>query len=275
MRAARAVGADQDRSARPAAGQVSGQLRERGFEYGDVVGGGVGAGVSLTQHGRKRLAGAVLAMVEEGQQRMETETLLERRGCVLLVRVRRHESGVDVDDHRVPGARGVVGGMLPGCGPHPRPRSGACRVDRFQGLASVCGEGVDQPRHPSGPRPPGRTRPARRAAPPRRPSSPADREGEGEIGDDLARIMPGQGLAPPSQSLGQAPAQARNPNGVDQRHRPRLRHDLRRCRVDLDTRIQPDILHPEGAPSYADSVTRHLRFSLAWSTFQLINAPSP
>ncbi len=50
MRAASAVGADQHRSARPAAGLVSGELRERRLEHGDVVGGGVRARVSLAQH---------------------------------------------------------------------------------------------------------------------------------------------------------------------------------------------------------------------------------
>lgn len=60
-----------------------------------------------------------------------------------------------------------------------------------------------------------------------------------------------------------------------QRHTASLRHHTRTARVGTHTRIQPDTLHHEGAPRSTTSVTRHPLFSLAWSTFYLITAPSP
>jgi hypothetical protein len=76
------------------------QLRQRVGEHPDVVGGVVGRGPAGAQQPRDRLAGPAGPVVEEGQQRVEAERALPRRGGALLLRVRSHDRGVQVDDHR-------------------------------------------------------------------------------------------------------------------------------------------------------------------------------
>jgi len=270
-----AVGADQHRLARPPPGPVPGELRQSLADHTYVVRSSVRAGVALSEHHRQRLTRACLAVIGEGQQRVEPEAFLECRGRQLLVRVRRDQGGVDVDHHRVLRVGGVVGGVLTRAGPHPGPGRRPRGVDRRQRAVGVAGEGVDQPRHS---RIRGHRTEHRRLRAQHRDigqAVTAHRQRNRQIGHDLARIMPSQRLPPRSERLRQHAIQAGGADRLDQRHRPCLRDDPGLCRVDLDTRIQPDTLHPEGAPSYADSVTRHLRFLLAWSTFQLITTRSP
>ena len=93
MGAAAGVGADQHPPP-----QVAGQLRQRQPGHLDVLGGGVRPGVPGPQHDGQRLPGALGAVVgERGQRVMEPERLLPGRRGLLLLRVRDHDRGVDVD----------------------------------------------------------------------------------------------------------------------------------------------------------------------------------
>jgi hypothetical protein len=85
---------------RPVVGQAR-HLPEGFLEDGDVVGSGVRAGVAGPEQDGEGLPGPVGVVVGEGAQRVESVALLERRFGVLLVRVRCHQGGVDVDDQRL------------------------------------------------------------------------------------------------------------------------------------------------------------------------------
>jgi hypothetical protein len=98
VRAAGGVGAHQDLAAGAGPRSVPGQLAQRLAQHGDVVGGGVGAGVARAQQHRKRLTGAGRAVIDERPQWMVAKPALKRRRRALLVRVRRDQGGVDVDD---------------------------------------------------------------------------------------------------------------------------------------------------------------------------------
>lgn len=69
-----------------------------------------------SQH--QRLAGAVLAVVDEGAHRGEPEPTLERRFGAFLVRVRGDQRGVDVDDHLTPTAATGPAEQRPDPPPH-------------------------------------------------------------------------------------------------------------------------------------------------------------
>ena len=70
-----AVDPDQDLPAGPVPGPVRRQLAQRGPDDGEVVGGGVGAGVARAQQRRQRLTGAGGAVVDERPQRVDARTL--------------------------------------------------------------------------------------------------------------------------------------------------------------------------------------------------------
>jgi hypothetical protein len=89
------VGPHQDRLVTCGAGELGqGQIDRL-----DVVGGGVGAGITRPQDPAQRLPGAVTA-VQVGQQRVEAEAALVGPGRALLVGVRRKQSAVHVDDQQ-------------------------------------------------------------------------------------------------------------------------------------------------------------------------------
>jgi hypothetical protein len=88
-----------------------------------------------------------LTVVDERQQRMEPEAAFERRRRVFLLRVRRHQRRVEIDDQRRGRIRAVVGCVLAGQRPHFLPRGGLGLFDRRECPVDVRGEGVDQPRH--------------------------------------------------------------------------------------------------------------------------------
>jgi hypothetical protein len=121
--AARGVGTDQDLGAVTV---LVRQLREGLVQDGDVIGGGVRAGVAPTQRSGQELAG----VVAESEHRVVAETALERRGRGLLLAVADHDRGVQVDhQHRHVPAGDSSGreryavdlGVL---GPHHLPRPG-------------------------------------------------------------------------------------------------------------------------------------------------------
>ena len=106
-----------------------GDLGERLVEDGDVVGGGVRAGVAAAHPGGEELAG----VVAERQHRVVAEGLLERGCGLLFLAVSDHDRRVQVDHQRVhcaPGRRcgrecpAVCLGVL---GPHQLPCPGPRR----------------------------------------------------------------------------------------------------------------------------------------------------
>ena len=98
VRGSRAVGADQQLA--PVRGRDLADGRGQDL---DVIGCGVRAGVPGTQHQRQRLFGVVAPHPE----RVVAEALLERHCGTLLLGVRGHQGGVDVEDDR--GAEVSVG----------------------------------------------------------------------------------------------------------------------------------------------------------------------
>ena len=115
-----AVGADQQL---PAVG--GGDLGDRVGEHLDVVGGGVRPGVPGAQHRGQELAGVVAPHPE----RVEPEGPLERGRGVLLLGVRDHDRGVDVEHDRVaevgagdPAGRDTAGQLRPDVAADPGPR---------------------------------------------------------------------------------------------------------------------------------------------------------
>jgi hypothetical protein len=75
---------------------------------------------------------------------MVAEPALERRRRTLLLRVRRHQRGVHVDDQRRPGVDVVVGRVLSGQPPSGCTSGRASGVDRGQRAGGVFGEPVDR-----------------------------------------------------------------------------------------------------------------------------------
>ncbi|MPM72135.1 hypothetical protein SDC9_119108 [bioreactor metagenome] len=142
--AAGAVGADQDRLPGPRV--LVGQLGEGGCGDGDVIGGGVGAGVPGPQMRHQCFAGPGGSVVRERHQWVEPEPAFERRRGLLLLRMRRDQGGVQVDDQRILNAALVSGGVVPGQGPGPGAGLLPGRADRGHGLVGVLGEGRDQAR---------------------------------------------------------------------------------------------------------------------------------
>jgi hypothetical protein len=77
---------------------VLGQLGQGLVQHGDVVGGGVGAGVPGSQHPGQGLVG----VVQEAQQRVESVSAFEMGcGLVFLVGMDLDQGGVQVEDEVV------------------------------------------------------------------------------------------------------------------------------------------------------------------------------
>ncbi len=111
FRSSGAVGADED------VGAVAvgvGDLGQSRVQDGDVVRGGVGAGVARPQHTGQGLAG----VVQEAQHRVVAEAALVGGRCLLLLRVAGDQGGVDVQDQvgQVAAARAGSGYAVPGLG---------------------------------------------------------------------------------------------------------------------------------------------------------------
>jgi hypothetical protein len=94
------VGAHQHRHLPVGVGfaQRSGELCQRVVEHGDVVGGGVAAGVATAQQTREGFPSAGVVVIEAAQQRVEAEGLLPSFGRVFLVGVGDDQGRVQVDD---------------------------------------------------------------------------------------------------------------------------------------------------------------------------------
>jgi len=97
------------------AADLLGELAQGGVDQGDLVGGVVGVGSALPQQRGQRLTGALRAVVNERQHRVETERALERRASALLLRMRLDDRRVQVHDHRTGGRHRTP--MRPGLPP--------------------------------------------------------------------------------------------------------------------------------------------------------------
>ncbi len=98
---ARAVGSDQHlRAVGNAGGRsgVLGQLRQREVQYGQVIGGGVAAGVAWAQDPGQGFTAGDIGAVQEHQQRVEPEAVLVGRGLALLLTVRGQQTRIHVHD---------------------------------------------------------------------------------------------------------------------------------------------------------------------------------
>ena len=152
---------------------ASGICASAGVQDGDVVGGGVRAGVARPQQPGQELPG----VVQEAQDAGGSRTCLQRRRRLLLLRVADHDRGVDVQHQPGqldPGRRRrrhracrCLRALRPGDLPGRRPRRG----DRGQLRRVELGQ---QPPHGRSPTPPARTGPAGRQ--------------HGDVGDALRTV---------------------------------------------------------------------------------------
>ncbi len=138
FRASGAVRADEDFGA-VAVGV--GDLGQGRIQDGDVVGGGIGAGVARPQHSGQGFAG----VVQKAQQRVVAEAAFIGGRRLFLLGVAGDEGGVDVQDearqvvsagagrgYAVPGLGGLQPGDFPGSSSR-RAQAGECgRVDARQ-----------------------------------------------------------------------------------------------------------------------------------------------
>ena len=216
-------------------GPVAGQLRSACADDGDVVGGGVRAGVARPQQHRQRLPGPVGAVVDERAQRVEPEPALERRrrACSFSECAVTRVASMSMTSGR--SASMPWSGACSPASPHTRARAAARAVSIAASAAVASAASASIVRDTVGSEATGRTRRARRAAPRRRPGSPRPTPAPPP---DPARPSPGR--APPA-----ACATAPTPPTAPRPDRPRrsvsvsstatgLRHHPRAGRVDPD-----------------------------------------
>ena len=248
VRAPGAVGADQHLPPGPGPAPVTGQLRQRGLDHGDVVGGGVRTGVALRSRNDSGSPVPVGAVVDERPQRMEPEPAFERRRRLLLVRVRGNQRGVDVDDQRPVGVDAVIGGVLAGQRPHrARAAARAASIAANARAASAASASIVRDTVGSDATSPNTAGSARSSATSARQSPP-----RASVTARSVTTLPGSWIAIGLRHRASAVDNARSspaartvstsatPPACDTTPTP--------PRVGMDTRIQPDTLHLEGAP---------------------------
>jgi hypothetical protein len=224
-----------------------GDLGECRVEHGDVVGGGVAAGVAAAQRRGEELAG----VVAERQHGVIAEGLLERRCRVLLLAVTHHDRGVQVDHQ-------------PGQGPPGRPRRrerltcelGALRPDDLPGSGPSPGDRAELRGVEPLEQPPARR--VRRHRPEQRGLIGQHRnvgDRGGAVGDrdrhvdqHPARIMARSRFAQPGQVLGKLRGQRGLVRDIGEQPRPSMRHHTLTVSGYRDLRSGRCSLHLESAP---------------------------
>ena len=224
------------------------QLRQRQAQDVDVVGGGVGPGVTRPQHPGQRL----IRVVAEGEQRMVAIPALEVPGRVLLLRVHLEQGGVQVD-HRIVQVlpTGLAGGS---CRPVISPRASharsraAARATRRPASRAV----VDRVQHPPRRRR-RRDRPVQAGLIAQRGDVP-DRlptvgEHHRQIHQHLTRIVPtgtapgrcpSRPRTPPATRSGRpTPAAAPSPHATPHRCHPRVTRGYTRAVVAFTPKVPP------------------------------------
>lgn len=209
---------------------------------------GVRASIPGTQEAGQHLPGPVGAMVDEREQRMESEALLERWPREFLLAVRRHQRCVQVYDQGILCRRASARRMIAGQGPSVLTGSATGAADGLFDLVDVTGQGREQP---GDCRIRGHGSIHIRLRSERRDVGQAvstDREHEREIREDLPRIMTRELLPPRRQRPRQLGNQTRRADGLGQQHTAGLTDRGHRRDVNMRTWIQPGSIHPEGAP---------------------------
>jgi hypothetical protein len=155
-----------------------------------------------------------------------------------------HQDAVEVDRDLSVGVRGI----LPGQQPDALPDFGPCGPDGLQSFLAGGREGVDEA---GDGRVGGDRAEEGRLAPQHRDvceAVPAQRDRQGDVQQDLARIMHRPSLPPRRQCRGYRGVQAGLADGLDQQHAPGLRDHRPATALDADTRVRPDtLLHLESA----------------------------
>jgi hypothetical protein len=217
------------------------QLSKGGVEDLDLVGGIVGVGVARTQQRGQRLPGAPLVVVDERQHRMEPEPAFEVRGGMLLLRVRTHQRGVQVNDH-LTGHRDRRP-MRPHLGAGRSPS----RPDRGDRRVGIDRQSLDQPteRGIGGHRP----KQFRLGTNHRHIGQAITTQGDSdrEIEHHLARVMHRTTRPPRLQRHRQRPAQATDRRRPQQHRRPRRREQRLAARLHTNTATSRDTLHLRSA----------------------------
>jgi len=100
------------------------------------------------------------------------------------------------------------------------------------------------------------------------------RGAEGEVEQDLRRIVHRQPGPPRLQRRRQGPVEPDLADGLGQQQRSGVRHHRRRGRVDVRARVEPDnLLHLEGAPPRADTGPQQSPSLLVSGTLQPSDTP--
>ena len=224
-----AVGPDQDRCAAPPVRQ----LAQRPVHDGEVISGGVTAGVARPQHRGQGFAGVVQPRAE----RVVAETALEVALGAFLVRMRRHEGRVEVDHHlsdRLAGSAGA--GQLStrefAAGPPgPVPGLGAGQPDRREHPGGVRDAGQHPPdrrgRRDAAGRPVQTLLISQHLHVADRDGTVGDRDRDRYIDQHPARVVPGAALPKPVGGLTQRCGQPDPVGELRQQHRHGVRHHPR------------------------------------------------
>jgi hypothetical protein len=160
--------------------------------------------------------------------------------------VRQDEDAVDVHDHLPARVRRRVTGQLPDMFAY----FGPGHAERGQNPLPSCGQSADQAgdRRIGGHRPEhGRLRPQHAHI---GKAVPAQRDREGDVQEDLPRVMDGPVLAPRGERGGHRLIKAGLADRLHQQHGPCLRDHSAAADLDTDMRVRPDTLLHLGSASF-------------------------
>jgi hypothetical protein len=261
--AASGVGTDQRLTSAPVLLRQLGQGELGRF---DVVGRGVAARAARPEQAGHRLPAATASVIDEAHQRMVSEGLLPGRGGVLLLGVGQYEHSVQVHDHPPTAVRG--GGL--GHAPDVFARFGACGPYRGEVLRPGGGEGVDE----AGDRRVGGHRPEHSRLGPQhggiREAVPAQRDRQGHVQQDLARIVHRPRASPRRQCRRYRLVQPGLAGSLHQQHGPGLGHHSATAALNADTWIGPDtLLHLGSASGVAGTRTSTILILAGQGNFPL------
>jgi hypothetical protein len=212
-----------------------------------VVGGRVGARVAGSEEGGDRLSGSAGPMVDEGRKRVVSVGFLPGRGRVLFVGVCAHKDTVEVDGDLTVGVRGVVACQRP----DPVADFGPSGPNGLQSPPAGSGKSVDQTgdgRVGSNRTEDGRLAPQHRDV---REAVPAERDRQGHVQQDLARIVEGPRFPPWRERCRYRGVQTGLADRLDQQHRAGLGDHPTATVLHTDTRVGPGTLLHLGSASFA------------------------
>ena len=270
MGSAGGVGADQDlwcvRVLRPRT-VVRWQRIERLAQHGDVIGGGVTAGVARPQQPGQGLPAGDVGAIQKHQQRVKAEGVLPGRGRVLLiVGMVDGDGGIDID------VQPAIAGRGSPRGPGPRPRVRSRRPDPRQpgGIDAL----IDQPPQR------GRRgdRPERVPAIPPQLTDPVHTVGTiGHRSRQIGEHIPGRMRPRPVVRLRQRGGDLQGQPGqvghLAQHAHPGVRHDAMAVRRHFHPRNRCATVHLESAFPLGIMDSRQASSFLAGQALSLTQAP--